>query len=763
MPHRLEYEQWDVLVVGGGAAGIGAAVAAARNGARVVLVDAGPMVGGELVSGIPVDGCLSSRGEWVVGGICRDLFEECDRLGGYIGPINDFRSLHVVAVDPEIMKIAVVNILQRAGVVLRLYSYADDVLMERSRVRGVVVVNKGRRVLIEAGVVIDASGDGDVAVAAGVPFELGDAGKGELQPVTLMFRMVGVDAERLLRFVRDCPDNFGLGEYDGLGRTKQECADALYRQGLPKAFLIGDGPVMRDAIARGELHRSSMIGITPTSLPRREVSLNTTRIGHLDATDTMRLSAALPDLVEQVWECAGFLQRRVPEFEAAVFSGMAPRIGIRETRRIMCDYVLTDEDVGEARKRTDGIAKGAHEIDVHLAGTGHMRRPIAGGGSYDIPYATLLARGVDNLFVVGRCMSATRVAHSSARVMGTCIAMGQAAGTAAAIATAANQPMESLRGIAVPRLREMLRSQGAVPGRNRVMARGADIARYDVVVVGSGSAGLAASIAAARNGARTLLVDAGPSIGGELLSGLPLNACLSARGEWVVGGVVRELLDRCAAMGGLVPPYFDWRSLWLVCVDPEIMKLACAMMAAEAGVQLLLNTFAEAVIAEDGAVAALDVRNKSGRMLLMAELFIDCSGDGDIAVAAGAPWEKGGSDGAFQPVTMMFRMQGVETGPLLDFVVAHPDYVGLGEARSRLRSAVPNAQRNCESRTFPRCSSTAPDLSSLTPSRVASCSPAASWRSARSLWRARKSASTPPASPISTPPTPTRSAGPCPS
>ncbi|MBL8701789.1 MAG: FAD-dependent oxidoreductase, partial [Alphaproteobacteria bacterium] len=126
--------------------------------------------------------------------------------------------------------------------------------------------------------------------------------------------------------------------------------------------------------------------------------------------------------------------------------------------------------------------------------------------------------------------------------------------------------------------------------------------RYDVVVVGSGSAGLAASIAAARNGARTLLIDAGPTIGGELLSGLPLNACLSARGEWVVGGVVRELLDRCDSMGGLVPPYFDWRALWLVCVDPEIMKLACAMMVAEAGVELLLNSFAEDVVVEDGTI-----------------------------------------------------------------------------------------------------------------------------------------------------------------
>ena len=151
-----------------------------------------------------------------------------------------------------------------------------------------------------------------------------------------------------------------------------------------------------------------------------------------------------------------------------------------------------------------------------------------------------------------------------------------------------------------------------------------DHRRYDVVVVGSGSAGLSASIAAARSGARTLLIDAGPTIGGELLSGLPLNACLSARGEWVVGGIVRELLDRCDAMGGLVPPYFDWRALWLVCVDPEIMKLACAMMTAEAGVELLLNSFAEDVVVEDGAVSGIIVANKAGRTLITAPVFIDC-------------------------------------------------------------------------------------------------------------------------------------------
>ena len=126
------------------------------------------------------------------------------------------------------------------------------------------------------------------------------------------------------------------------------------------------------------------------------------------------------------------------------------------------DYVLTGDDALEGRKREDGVAKGCHHIDIHQDGTGQIRIPIANGGSYDIPYPTLLPRGIANMFVVGRCFSSTRIAHSSARVMGTCLAMGQAAGTAAAMASSANAWGGDLRAIDVTRLRDMLRSQGAI-------------------------------------------------------------------------------------------------------------------------------------------------------------------------------------------------------------------------------------------------------------------------------------------------------------
>jgi len=457
--NRIEY---DVVVLGGGAAGVASAIAAARNGARTVLIDAGPMIGGEMVSGIPIDGCLSSRGEWVVGGVIRDIFAECERLGGYIGPVNDYRSLNVVAIDPEIMKIAIMNEVRKAGVTLLLYTFGEDVVVNKGRVEGIVVLNKNQRTLVTGKVFVDCSGDGDIAVAAGAPFEMGDAAAGDMQPVSMVFRMVGIETEPLLRFVRDNPDNFGLGEYPGLNMTRQQCADALYRQGLAKVFLVSEGPLMREAIAAGDLYKSSMIAVTPVSRARKEVSLNTTRIGNLDATKTDQLSRALPDLLDQVWNCTAFMKKYVPGFENAHFSGLAPRIGIRETRRIMCDYVLSDDDVYQARKKEDGIAKGAHEVDVHGSGTKHLREAVKDGGSYDIPYATLVARTLSNVFVAGRCMSATRVAHSSARVMGTCMAMGQAAGTAGAMCASANAWSGDVRDVRVPQLRDVLRAQGAV-------------------------------------------------------------------------------------------------------------------------------------------------------------------------------------------------------------------------------------------------------------------------------------------------------------
>jgi hypothetical protein len=454
----MQTHHHDVVVIGGGSAGVAAAIAGARNGARTMLVDAGPMVGGELVSGLPLNACLSARGEWVVGGVIRDLLDECDLMGGLVAPYFDWRSLWLTCLDPEVMKLAVAKLLRQAGVQLLLYSFAEEVVVENGRIDGVIIRNKSGRTLLRAEQFVDCSGDGDVAMLAGAPWEQGGP-QNELQPVTMIFRMVAVETEPLLDFVRRNIDSVGLGECLVEPLSKAECAERLYQQGVPSVFFDGNGPFIAQAVERGDLFPCGILAVCPVAPKRKEVSINTTRIANLDAIDTTRLSESLPDLLDQVWACARFLKARVPGFESAQFSGIAPRIGIRETRRIMGEEVLQREDVLFGRKRDDGICKGAHELDVHGAGRAHRREMIKDGGSYDIPFGCLLPKKTTNLLVAGRCLSATREAHGSARVMGTCMGMGQAAGTAAAMCAADGT---SLRQLSVSALRDRLKEQGAV-------------------------------------------------------------------------------------------------------------------------------------------------------------------------------------------------------------------------------------------------------------------------------------------------------------
>lgn len=459
MAQQLRTRHFDVIVIGGGSAGVAAALSAKKNGANVLLVEAGPTVGGELVSGLPIDGCLNVRGEWIVGGLARELFDACAAAEGYIGPVFDWRLMWGVCLDPEVFKLVIVETLARYRVSMLLYTFVEDVVVEGGQVKGVVVVNKNGRTLLTAHTFIDCSGDGDVAVLAGADFEKGSQ-KGEFQPVTLVFRMGNVDGQAYLEFVRDNPEEFILADHPFINKTKAECALELYKTGYPFAGLSADGQLLGGAINRDEMYPCTSVYAWPTSMARREVGLNTTRLADLDATDTERLSAALSTLTDQVLTCVRFVKRHVPGFEAAHLSGVAPRIGIRETRRIVGEYVLTAEDVLEGEKREDGIAKGGHHVDVHGSGTYQKRQPVKDGQSYDIPYGCLVPRKLQNVLLAGRCLSSTREANGSARVMGQCMATGEAAGMAAAICVARGWP--DVRQVPVPELRQRLKTQGAI-------------------------------------------------------------------------------------------------------------------------------------------------------------------------------------------------------------------------------------------------------------------------------------------------------------
>jgi hypothetical protein len=462
MAQKLHEENYDVVVVGGGCAGVAAAVSAAKNGAKTLLIDAGSMVGGELITGLPVDGALNARGEWIVGGVLTEILDEHKKLGGYIGPVNDWRLIWYVCIDPETMKIAVSNVVRRAGVNVWMYSFAEDIVMQNGSITGIVVVNKRQRTLVRAKVFIDCSGDGDIAMLAGAQSMISND-LGEYQPLTMLFRISGVNKTRLLDFCVDHPENIAVGESEWMGSdlTPRQCAEKLREQGEAAIFFKGNGPLIQDGIKAGDISPTALIGIIPVSNERNEVSVNSTRIANVDATDTKALSNAFGGLVDQAWQCISFMKKRIPGFENAHFAGLSHRIGIRETRRICGDYVLTRDDVFNAKKREDGIGKGSHHIDIHQDGIMQVRIPVQNGGSYDMPYQMLIAKGINNLYVAGRCMSADREAHGSARVMGPCMAQGEAAGLGAVLSISSNDP-GNIRNVPISKLRSGLKAQGAI-------------------------------------------------------------------------------------------------------------------------------------------------------------------------------------------------------------------------------------------------------------------------------------------------------------
>lgn len=449
---------YDVVVIGAGAAGVASAIASAKNGASTLLVESTSIIGGDMLSGLPIDGCRTTAGEWIVGGVAKELFDSCDAFDGYIGSIYDRRNICVVMINPRIMGFCILKKLGEYGVELLPYSQIADVTTENGVIQSITIQNKTEQYAVKGKIYIDCTGDGDVSYLCGVPYEMGDE-SGDLQPMTMVFQIRNVNPKEILDFILEHPENCGLAENPNSTKTAKELAQELYDLGYPKVFFSSDGPLMKNGIASGELHSCSMLAFNPNSVDHTVLTVNTTRLVTKDCMSADVLGKTMLELTAQAENAFWFIKNNVPGCQNAVFDGIAPRLGIRESRRIIGEYYLTGDEVSNGIKREDGVCKGGHEIDIHGKDKNHLRKTIKNAGSYDIPYGCLIPKGMKNLLMAGRCLSADRVAHSSARVMGTCLAMGQASGTAAAMCVD--------RGIQPPQLpvsdlRDRLRSQGAI-------------------------------------------------------------------------------------------------------------------------------------------------------------------------------------------------------------------------------------------------------------------------------------------------------------
>jgi FAD dependent oxidoreductase len=416
----------DVLVVGGGPAGIGAAIGAAEAGARAILAERYGFLGGNATAALVMplmsfhtqraeferEGALRlfptdhGPGEPVVAGVLARLLARLVQTGGAIAPSRD--TGYTVPFDPELFKLTALQLLEDAGVSFLFHAFASGVLADGA-MRGVIFETKSGPIVIRARIVVDGTGDGDIAAAAGTPYEIGRDEDGLVQPMTLMFRMVEFDQEGFAGYVREHPDQWrGVHGLWDLIRQASEAGEL----DLPREDMLFFG--------------------TPHE---REVSVNSTRVTQVRGTDVFDWTRAEAESRRQLRQIAAFLRRHVPGFEQAYVAQSGVHAGVRETRRISGDYRLTAEDVLSARSFEDVVARGSYPIDIHNPkGSGTVLKRVPEGEAYDIPLRCLLPQGVDDLLVAGRCISGTHEAHSSYRVMPIVMATGQAAGVCAALA-----------------------------------------------------------------------------------------------------------------------------------------------------------------------------------------------------------------------------------------------------------------------------------------------------------------------------------------
>jgi len=432
---RLEVAgEADVLVVGGGPSGIPAALASARSGADVLLVERDASVGGEAARFLPFGSFHTDTGEQVVAGIAQEIVDELVARGGSAGHLEmeGGWGARIVPFDPEALKSVAQDMLRDAGVRLLLGSLAVGVIMNRRTLRGVAIANKGGIQLCLAKVVIDATGDADVASYAGVAFEKGEPGIGAMQPGTLMFRIAGVDEEGVSRCFPPLAPVYGPKL--GSGRSG-------------RLHYAGDFKAWRRELEEEGFPFSPELRFWATSIRDGELFVNAARVRDVDSTDPVSLTESEIAGRELVNRICAFLRRHVDGFQDSYLSETATHVGIRESRRIRGEYILTASDVLTGRSFEDGIARGAYGIDIHDGKTdgGWSFQKIAEGrGYYEIPYRCLLPQTTENLLVTGRCISVTREALGSTRIMSTCMALGEAAGVAGALASQGGQGVAAI-------------------------------------------------------------------------------------------------------------------------------------------------------------------------------------------------------------------------------------------------------------------------------------------------------------------------------
>jgi len=449
----------DVAVFGSGPAGIGAALAAGRTGAKTILVEKNGALGGQMTSGMvtslhgfrthinanftAADGvylAVDHKTKQVLGGIPVELVSKLRARGGTIlkgeGPAmrTEF--------DAEVMKPLLFEMMEEAGVEVLLDSFAFGTVMVGERIKAVRIANKNGEELIEAKQFVDATADGDICAWAGAPFELGRSEDNRCMPVSLYMKIGGMDLQKTLDYIKENPSELHNGNPEGWQQVYDN-EGAVDLIGFPaliqKAFKNGDYPNLMGAV---QDYPYPIFSVCTSYLPKAQTHLLVDMAYGVNSADADDLNKAEIHLRKvQAPAIAKFVKKYMPGFENSYLMETASLIGTRESRRIMGEYVLNEEDVLANREFQDVVARCARAMNVHSVTGGQLGEKRGGQkwvesktpNGFDIPLRCLIPCKVDNLFVSGRCISVTHMVLGSTRGMPVCMATGEAAGTGAGL------------------------------------------------------------------------------------------------------------------------------------------------------------------------------------------------------------------------------------------------------------------------------------------------------------------------------------------
>ncbi|MCE5198412.1 MAG: FAD-dependent oxidoreductase [Armatimonadota bacterium] len=447
----MNSDSYDIIVAGGGMAGCAAAIAAARSGFRTLIIENFGFLGGWATAALvnPFMTHRTSDGKPLIAGLFDEINSRLAILGGLL--VNSF--------DPEAMMFALQEMVLESGADIRLHALCEEASIADSGEIVVLIRSKSGEEEIRCRRLIDCTGDGDLAVSLGARFETGDE-QGLPQAATLMFDVGGVDLEKALQYVKDNPDQMRFP------KLSPDADPAVLADGI--ISVAGYYQLIEQARAAGDYNAPGDL-IFYIGRPRKgEVTFNTTHIGGVNGIDAGDLTRAEIEGRRQMMSIVAFVKKYVPGFEHAFLLRSAAHVGIRETRRIIGEYVFNGADVTHARKFDDAICRLAYPVDVHSGkGEGYTKdeEQVTGpqippaGDWYEIPYRCMVPLGLENVLVAGRCVSSTQAGHGAIRIMPACVAMGEAAGTAAGLSL---KDGVTPRNIDPGKMRELLKETGSL-------------------------------------------------------------------------------------------------------------------------------------------------------------------------------------------------------------------------------------------------------------------------------------------------------------